>query len=215
LPDGLRAIVLKCLAKNRDERFQSVTELASALLPYAQAVTHFAVPAHSSQDALSSAGEQRPPDRPSFRVPGGETSSAWGDTQLATSGPKAKWPLFVGVGASALVAAVAAIVGLEIHASSTSPPRETMKEAPTAIAATATTATVPTATNAPATDVPSSRNLPPPNPLVSPTGGPVRPLPPALGQTKRDASVATTAQAASITAPPPTSTGDDPPAVRH
>lgn len=35
LPAGLEAVVLRCLEKNRDQRFQSVAELASALQPFA------------------------------------------------------------------------------------------------------------------------------------------------------------------------------------
>ena len=35
LPDGLEAAILRCLAKNRDERYQTVAELAVALAPFA------------------------------------------------------------------------------------------------------------------------------------------------------------------------------------
>ena len=40
LPSGLAAIVTRCLAKNPDERFESVAELATALAPYANPPPH-------------------------------------------------------------------------------------------------------------------------------------------------------------------------------
>ena len=34
VPEGLEAVVMRCLAKNRDERFQDVSELATAIAPF-------------------------------------------------------------------------------------------------------------------------------------------------------------------------------------
>jgi serine/threonine-protein kinase len=205
LTPELKAVVSKCLAKNRDDRFRSVEELATALLPHAQAGTHFSVPAHSSQDALSSSAS-RTGDRPSIRVPGGETSSAWGDTQLAQ--PQARrWPIILGVGGLAAIAGVVAVVGWNNHrAGAPTKPAETVAvTAPPA----STQAPVPTQTAATtAADLPTTRNLPPQNPLVSPTGGPVRPVPTAFNGAKKDAGAATTTAL-------PTSSGDDLPTVRH
>src|SRR5260370_13699698 len=109
LPGGLKAIVQRCLAKNRDDRYGSVEEVATALLPYASAGTAFSVPAHSSSDALSTSAD-RTGDRPSFRVPGGETSSAWGDTQLASTPVPRRWPIIAAAAAFVVVAGIVAVV---------------------------------------------------------------------------------------------------------
>lgn len=209
LSEGLKAIVQKCLAKNRDDRYATVEELAQALLPFASEGTHFAVPAHSSTDALSTSGEQRPADRPSFRVPGGETSSAWGDTQLAGAPTTRRWPIIAAASAFALVAGVVAVVGWSSHrtpgagkaaetvtVTATAPPAATPSPTPVQTAAANTN------------DMPTTRNLPPGNPLVSPTGGPVRPIPTSFSAAKKDAGPATTVA-------PPALTGDDLPTVRH
>jgi serine/threonine-protein kinase len=209
LTDGLKAVVAKCLAKARDDRYATVEELATALLPFAAAGTHFSVPAHSSGDALSasSSGAHRPSERPSIRVPGGETSSAWGDTQLATSSPSRRWPIIAGVGLFSVVAGVVAVLSFKHHDAVTpGKPGETVTVTVTVTApppASTPVAVQPTTTDA----LPTTRQLPAGNPLVSPTGGPVRPLPTGLGG-KKDGG---TQPATTTTA----SGGDDLPTVRH
>ena len=119
VPDGLQWAVLRCLEKNRDARFASVAELASALAPFGPA------------------GSQRSAERIA-RVLGapGAISSAYGVPASSVSAPgtvtdgnfgtsqgtkKSRGVLFVGLPIALLVLGAGAFLALHKHAAEPTP----------------------------------------------------------------------------------------------
>ncbi|HEX5100159.1 MAG TPA: serine/threonine-protein kinase [Polyangiaceae bacterium] len=121
LPEGLSAVIMRCLEKRREIRFANVGELAQALAPFGTAQA-----ARSSErisKVLSAAGISSS----SIEVlgagsVGAATGSAWGTTQTKSS-KKAVW--FVLAGAAATLVAVAAFFMRHQGSVSTSDPRST------------------------------------------------------------------------------------------
>jgi serine/threonine-protein kinase len=102
LPEKLGAVVMRALAKEREQRFQTMEELATAL--------HEALPDVAMAETAKSATPT--PSKPIEREPTGERA-------LPAAPPKSHAPIFAGVGVVVLLA----IVGLAWNASST--PRAT------------------------------------------------------------------------------------------
>jgi serine/threonine protein kinase len=95
LPDGLQAVILRCLEKKRDARFGNVAELAAALAPFG---TPNAVrSAERVSRVLSAAGiSSRQLEIPADAL-GARTSSAWGTTQRKRSSHRTLWLALGGV----------------------------------------------------------------------------------------------------------------------
>jgi serine/threonine-protein kinase len=128
--EELEDIVMHCLAKNRDERFATVSELARALAPYGSSgsqlhvdrasrvlgVTEISASLPLSQDLTSSAersGNHRAPHalsttplRASRPVPIRATVDSWGRTDAPGEGNapprRSRAPLFIGLGVGGL-----------------------------------------------------------------------------------------------------------------
>lgn len=109
VPDGMSRIVLRCLEKTPDARYQSVTDLAADLEP-------FAAPMEQVSRADRVARMSGTPDRTSSRVAMGRTSVAWGDTQVEKTQPKprAVWP-FVLLGGALVVGSVSGVGAFLVH----------------------------------------------------------------------------------------------------
>jgi len=194
IPEELRAVVLKCLEKQRDGRFGSVAELVMALTPFASrqgaSAAQSIVGSHNSLAATSAASI--PAERASFRTGGGSTSVAWDKTQLAAAAaPNRSKAPFV-VAAIAVFGALAATAFFVLHRPAASPQAGTPSSA--------TSGALLAATSAPQT------------PLASATGSPDRPVPqPSVGaavtSARTGASHAATAaprDAGATVSPPPT-----------
>ncbi len=193
LPEELRSVILKCLEKSVDHRFQSVAELVAALSPFAsQAQASAAAAIVNSSGSLQALSTTSPPgDRASIRTGNSSTDVAWDKTQLAEGQRRrSKAPL---------VAAAVVLVGLAIGVGVVLKHQASSQTGTTGATATATTSTVPAATTSasPLSGLPTTRD--PVTPLVSPTGGPDRPLPGAT--TAATTAVAPTVRGASTVRP--------------
>jgi len=146
LPEGLEAVVLRCLEKNPDARFQNVAELANALLPYAP--EHARPHAERARRVLARAGmssipdiEDRPPGAsapppaPSPNTSVGRTAAAWTETGKPEQ-PKSKLSLWIGVALAIGLAAVGAYA-----LGSRAPSAEPANAAPSAVDTTTAPAT--------------------------------------------------------------------------
>jgi serine/threonine-protein kinase len=113
LPAGLEAVVLRCLEKNREQRYRNIAELAVALAPFApkrarrsvERVSQIIQAAGLSVGALAappSSGDQGPVD--------GHTQASWGETKPPRGGRSAAIGLGV-LGVTAMLGVVAVIVG--------------------------------------------------------------------------------------------------------
>jgi serine/threonine-protein kinase len=219
LPEDLRGIVLKCLEKSAEHRFQSVRELVAALTPFAtaQQAAASAIVAGTSAPSLSSpavpvAASSIPTDRPSIRTGNGNTDVAWDKTQLAEGQRRSRAPLFAALAAVGVVTLVGGIFAVKHFVGSGPTPSATV-----ASSTTVTSTPTATATGAGAggdlAGLPTNRD--PMTPLVSPTGGPDRPLPGAsattttrtpAGNVGARPSAAKDAGAAAIASTPPITT---------
>ncbi len=118
VPEGLSAVILKCLEKNVANRFSNVAELAAALEPYSAEI------ARGSSERIASTLNL--PSRPPMVSIGsisstsnpkiGTGGTAWGTTQ-ALEAKKKRIPIFVGGGIAALVVLTVGI-GLAMKSSS-------------------------------------------------------------------------------------------------
>ncbi len=191
LPEELRSVILKCLEKSPDHRFQSVGELVLALSPFATAQQAAATIASSgSLQSVAAFSSTAPPrDRPSIRTGNSNTEAAWDKTQLAEGQkpPRSKVPLVAG--AALLFVGIGIGVGLFAFKKNAEGTHPSMGTTSTVVATTA---------SSPLAGLPTNRD--PITPLVSPTGGPDHPL---LAMSAHP----TTTAAALGTAPPHVGTG--------
>ena len=105
IPEGLNAVVLKCLEKTASNRFSNVAELAAALEPYSAEI------ARGSSERIASTLNL--PSRPPMVSIGSISSSsnpkigtggtAWGTTQAMEAKKKQRLPIIVGAGVAAVV----------------------------------------------------------------------------------------------------------------
>jgi serine/threonine-protein kinase len=123
LPPGLEVAILRCLEKDRTQRFANVGELAAALAPFGTANARRSAERVSkvlSAAGISSSGlSLAPPVQPDVA-----TQSAWGKS-TQSRGPGALWILL-----ALLVALGAGAGALLLHRSATAPAPETSRTAP-------------------------------------------------------------------------------------
>ncbi|HEX4474542.1 MAG TPA: serine/threonine-protein kinase [Polyangiaceae bacterium] len=207
VPEGLSAVVLKCLEKNVTNRFSNVAELAASLEPYSAEI------ARGSSERIAST-LNLPSRPPMVSISGihsqsnpkiGTGGTAWGTTQ-ALEAKKKRIPIFVGAGVAVLVVLTVG-VGLAMKSSgkndTQAAPTQPTQTAATATAATATATPTQTVTAPPTvwepmtatattTAQPTSTNVTRPRP-----GGSAKPL-------TGTASATTQKPAPTVTAPPKT-----------
>jgi serine/threonine-protein kinase len=207
VPEGLSAVVLKCLEKNVTNRFSNVAELAASLEPYSAEI------ARGSSERIAST-LNLPSRPPMVSISGihsqsnpkiGTGGTAWGTTQ-ALEAKKKRIPIFVGAGVAVLVVLTVG-VGLAMKSSgkndTQAAPTQPTQTAATATAATATATPTQTMTAPPTvwepmtatattTAQPTSTNVTRPRP-----GGSAKPL-------TGTASATTQKPAPTVTAPPKT-----------
>jgi serine/threonine-protein kinase len=158
VPDDFVAIVLRCLARDREARFQNVAELAVALLPFAPNARHSAQKARAMLAATGVAADSLP-RVPSLSPPSFATSARRTSTSSVTSThvpePARRKPgvLMLSVGA---IIAIAIGVGLARRDRD-----ETARDAQTPPPPPATTTTVPASAAASEAPAPPSAEAPP------------------------------------------------------
>jgi serine/threonine-protein kinase len=153
VPEGLSAVVLKCLEKDAKMRFSNVAELAAALEPYSSEIGR-----GSSERVASTLNlPSRPPMVSISSIASGSNpkvgtgGTAWGTTQHVAA-KKNRTPLIAGGAAAVAVLATLGIVfalksndaskaGTNVAATQTSPPASTSVQTPEPTAPTTTTAT--------------------------------------------------------------------------
>jgi eukaryotic-like serine/threonine-protein kinase len=89
LPDGLQAVLLRCLEKKREARFANVAELATALAPFG--TPNATRSAERVSRVLNAAGISSRQLEISSEGLGMGTSSAWGTTQRNRSSHRTLW----------------------------------------------------------------------------------------------------------------------------
>ena len=156
LPDGLQAVILRCLEKKREARFGNVAELASALAPFG--TPNAARSAERVSRVLSAAGISSQ----KLEIPAEAlgTSSAWGTTQRHRASHRALW---IALGVAAAGVALGGALFLRHSASATAEPTvSTEPSAPTEPAApTVATVAAPTVSAAPVAVSATATPVPP------------------------------------------------------
>ncbi len=121
LPPGILAVVDKCLARDRDHRYQSAGELARALAPFAGNPTYTMLPQSASHITVEVAPLSRPRDSQPFAMGparvAAETVAGW--TEGGAVAEKRRRSYVVGGGAAlfaALVVAGALVAGIRARA---------------------------------------------------------------------------------------------------
>jgi len=126
IPVELRAVILKCLEKRAEDRFQSVAEFAAALAPFAPASS---LALATQRMPLSASSSSRlsalPSDRPSIRAPGSSTDVAWDRTQLAAGDSRRKLVLPIAVAVALASAILGAVIVLKTRTHATTSPGST------------------------------------------------------------------------------------------
>jgi serine/threonine-protein kinase len=119
IPDEMRQIIMRCLEKKPEARFQTVADLAAALSPFASpSAVALATQRMGALGISSSSRLSVPQERPSFRAPGGSTDVAWDQTQLAESKPHHEQrrvpivPIVIGVAAASMIIGALAFMKL-------------------------------------------------------------------------------------------------------
>jgi tRNA A-37 threonylcarbamoyl transferase component Bud32 len=192
LSEGLERTILKCLEKDRSQRFQNVAELAAALAPYGPALAGQSV--HRISRILGTSGvsapvpaNHSPAGAPGHGAQTAPTQLSWGGT-LSKARGRALWVLLGAVGAAAVAGAAlwwrsqrAAVAGAVRPAASASvaPSAGPLPHPPVASPATAAAAPAPSApapSVLPAASIPDASASPH---AEAPTPGAARPNRPA------------------------------------
>ena len=162
-PPALETIINRCLEKDRGKRYQTVGELAVALVEFAPKRAKASVDrirgvmsaAGLSGTALNVPPASDPPPPP----PGAGTAAAWGTTAAK---PRSSGKVF-GIAALGVLATAAIVFGVMRRHEATSDPAE-----PITSAATSTREETPTPVKATAEATEATATAPDPNPVVAP-----------------------------------------------
>ncbi len=193
VPPGLEAVVMRCLAKARDERFNDVAELALALEPFAPARSRLSVERIAAMGSAAVSRSTPPPPSREDTAPS-NGSRQWALTQTDREGRTPRWI------AAASAAAVATALGVGLLVSAHGGRHEDSPRAPGSMNASAAPSPVSPTANTPTGT--AARQVPAPLPAGSadagvaataPSSTAARPLPPprphsvraAPGSTKR------------------------------
>jgi len=168
IPWEMQRIIVKCLEKRPEDRFQSVADFAAALAPFASASSTALATQQMGALGSSSAGRMVvPPDRVSVRPLGASTDVAWDRTQLATTANKPKGRglvvLVAAVGFAAAAAGALVVVKVTRTPTPASPPTTPVA---TTVVAPPQTAPLPTVRDPISPPVVSGVERPPPSSLV-------------------------------------------------
>jgi serine/threonine-protein kinase len=110
VPAELEAVIVKCLQKDRDQRYQSVAELAHALAPFATRDAAFTLERISKIAGVGTRGSSLPPPPPANAPVMAGTATNWSETnksgQTQTPPEKKSPSLAVMAAALALIGAV-------------------------------------------------------------------------------------------------------------
>jgi len=176
-PPGIEAVILKCLERDRAQRYQNVAELALALYPFAPKRSKISVDRVSG--VLKAAGISAstlsvpapPSEPPSTARVGAGTAASWGNT---ASKPTNNTALYAGVTGGVMVAVIGAVLFFR-HGGSTSESAAIQPSAPapaTALAAPEPPATATPAAATPETAAPAIAPAPSPPPAASASAAP-------------------------------------------
>ena len=139
VPIDVRMIIMRCLEKKAEMRYQSVADLAAALAPFASpAAVALATQRMGALGTSSSSRVSIPQERPSFRAPGGSTEVAWDQTQLATQDHRRvrALPIVIGVAVASMILGAVVVVKVLTHGTpqlaasgtTTDPPLPTVRD---------------------------------------------------------------------------------------
>jgi eukaryotic-like serine/threonine-protein kinase len=206
-PQGLQDIIQRCLAKDRNQRYQNIAEFASALAPYAPRRARISIERVGRVIDSAGLGSSRPELEGTMPLSQahGPTNAAWG-----TSGavPQRSRVTVIAI-AVALVLGMTGIAAATIVLLRSPKPDVPAGTTPSSAApTTATTTTLPVA--------PTAETAPVVAPVHEPTPAPSAPPPP-IGGTKRPGTPRTTASTTppkdptTAAAPPPPPPAGEPP----
>jgi serine/threonine-protein kinase len=189
-PPGLEQVILKCLDKDRGKRFQTIGELALALLEFAPKRSRVSVERITGvlrAAGLSSASLEVPSSSNSEGP--AATGSTWGRTEHGIPVGGSKKPVIIGLAAVVVVALAAGVVvkmrqgdpgPLDSASTATSGTSATATAEPAQSAAAPSTVPEPqpvvsAVQPAPSSDTPKDRPVVAPRPPVVPAATPVKP----------------------------------------
>jgi serine/threonine-protein kinase len=180
LPPRFEELISKCLAKDREQRFQTVAELAVALGEFAPPHARLSIErvvGTLQRAGMSTAlqGAMQPPAAPAPGPPhqgvGPQTSASWGQTGGDVVPPPAKTPVGAIVGGLAFLAVAVGVVAVFLVKGSSDPTPvsgATTTAATSASASAAPAASSPPADSASAPAAPASSAAPPPGTSAPP-----------------------------------------------
>jgi serine/threonine protein kinase len=135
VPEGLERVILRCLDRNRDTRYQSVDELAEALMPFAPSRARYSLDRIRSTLGAVSQRAPSPSDTGPTAGPalaesnGGKTAESWSESQRTKRPASSRVALLAMLGVVVLGAGAIALVFRSSASSPTSPVSEESKSA--------------------------------------------------------------------------------------
>ncbi|HEY3593995.1 MAG TPA: serine/threonine-protein kinase, partial [Polyangiaceae bacterium] len=174
VPPGLDAAVMRCLVKNRDQRFQSVPELVAAILPFARA--RAAVGSNPSSVDARAVRSTAMPNSQATWVPDitENTVPVWGGTVNGESRRASRRWIVVTI-AAATVAAAAGLAAMALQSKTTNETGRTGLVAPPVAASPADPTPAPPASAAVPSDYGHRETQA--QPVAEPAPGPTAPTP--------------------------------------
>jgi serine/threonine-protein kinase len=112
VPEGFDEVVLRCLERDRERRWQSVADLAAALAPFSSEESRLSVERLARRMAGSGGARSLPPPRAPRSLPGSGTHPPWASTPLAGASISMRRRTFVMLAAMAAGLALAGLAAL-------------------------------------------------------------------------------------------------------